>query len=119
MTKTYKELIQEREALDKEIEKAKGAEKEAAIKLVRETIELFDLTAKDCGFKVSGTKKQLSENIDKADGRSAPKKPKYRNPKNPNETWNGLGATSKRPVWVREYLATPGTKLEDLLIDPK
>lgn len=119
MTKTYKELIQEREALDKAIETALKAEKEEAIKSVRETIELFNLTAKDCGFKSSKTTKPSTENKDKPDGRSAPKKAKYRNPKNHNETWNGLGATSKRPVWVREYLATPGTKLEDLLIDPK
>lgn len=119
MTKTYKELIQEREALDKAIETALNAEKDAAIKSVRETIELYKLTAKDCGFKSSRANKQSSEDGNKPDGRSAPKPPKYRNPKNPNETWNGLGATSKRPVWVREYLATPGTKLEDLLINPK
>lgn len=115
MTKTYKELIQEREALDKEIEKAKGAEKEAAIKSVREIIELFDLTAKDCGFKVSGAKKQSSEGENKPDGRSAPKPAKYRNPSNPNETWTGLGAKNKKPVWVQEYLAKGG-KIEECLI---
>lgn len=118
MTKTYKELIQERAALDREIEKAKAVEKDAAIKSVLETIELFNLTAKDCGFKSSGTKKQSFEGGNKPDGRSAPKKPKYRNPNNPNETWNGLGATSKRPRWVQDYLAKGGT-LEAILIDSK
>lgn len=115
MTKTYKELIQEREALDKAIETALNAEKDAAIKSVRETIELYKLTAKDCGFKSSRANKQSSEDGNKPDGRSAPKKPKYRNPNNPDDTWTGLGATSRRPKWVVEYEAAGG-KIEDCLI---
>lgn len=115
MSKTYKELIKDREALDKEIEKARDAEKEAAIKSIRELIDLFKLTAKDCGFKSSGTKKKASEDGNKPDGRSAPKKPKYRNPNNPDDTWTGLGATSRRPKWVVEYEAAGG-KIEDCLI---
>lgn len=118
MTKTYKELIQERAALDKAIETALNAEKDAAIKSVRETIELFKLTAAECGFKSSRTKKQSSEDGNKQDGRSAPKKIKYQNPNNPEETWTGLGAISKRPIWVRKHLEAGG-KLEDLLINPK
>ncbi len=113
MSKSYTELIEERDALDREIEKALGAEKQATIKMVREAIELFNLTPADCGFK--SAKKQPSN---KPDGRSAPKKPKYQNPKKPDETWNGLGATSKRPIWVREHLAAGGT-LDELLIAPK
>lgn len=116
MTKTYKELIQEREALDKAIETALNAEKEAAIKSVRETIELYKLTAKDCGFKSSRANKQSSEDGSKPDGRSAPKPPKYRNPNNPNETWTGMGAKDKRPKWVRDFEAAGG-KIEDCLIN--
>lgn len=115
MSKTYKELIKDREALDKAIETALKAEKEEAIKSVRETIELFNLTAKDCGFKSSKTTKPSTENKDKPDGRSSPKKPKYRNPNNPDDTWTGLGATSRRPKWVVEYEAVGG-KIEDCLI---
>lgn len=38
--------------------------------------------------------------------------PKYRNPKNPNETWAGRG---KQPRWLREQLRS-GKKLETFLI---
>lgn len=109
MPKTYKELIEDRAALDDAIKSALLNEKPAAITSVLETIKTFSLTAEECGFVLAAPKKN------KQDGRSAPKKPKYRNPKNPDETWNGLGATSKRPVWVREYLEAGG-KLEELLI---
>ncbi len=39
--------------------------------------------------------------------------PKYRNPKNPAETWAGRG---KQPRWLRAQLRG-GKKLEDFLID--
>ncbi|MGD0679981.1 MAG: H-NS histone family protein [Polyangiaceae bacterium] len=46
-----------------------------------------------------------------AEGRSAVK-PKYRNPKNPSETWAGRGA---KPKWYEAHLAKGG-KPEDMLI---
>src|SRR5690242_11232268 len=39
--------------------------------------------------------------------------PKYRNPKNPDETWSGRG---KRPLWLAKRLGA-GSKLDDFLID--
>ena len=39
--------------------------------------------------------------------------PKYRNPKNPSETWSGRG---KRPRWLEKRLGT-GSKLDDFLIN--
>jgi DNA-binding protein H-NS len=42
-----------------------------------------------------------------------PVHPKYRNPKDPNETWSGRG---KQPRWLRAQLRA-GKKLDDLLID--
>jgi DNA-binding protein H-NS len=41
--------------------------------------------------------------------------PKYRNPKNPQETWAGRG---KQPRWVTAQLRT-GKKLDDFLIPKK
>ena len=117
MSKSYKELIEERQALDKEIKNALVTEKPAAIAAVLETIKTFNLTAEECGFKLP-VKKKASKAVDKTDGRSSPKQPKYRNPKNPDETWTGLGATSRRPIWVRDYLDAGGT-LDELLINPK
>jgi DNA-binding protein H-NS len=43
-------------------------------------------------------------------GRKVP--PKYRNPKNPSETWAGRGGT---PRWLKEFLKQ-GKKLEDFAI---
>lgn len=115
MSKTYKELIKDREALDKDIANALVTEKPAAIASVLETIRAFNLTAEECGFKLPAPKKKAPKAADKPDGRSAPKKPKYRNPNNPDDTWTGLGATSRRPKWVVEYEAAGG-KIEDCLI---
>ena len=39
--------------------------------------------------------------------------PKYRNPKNPRETWSGRG---KQPRWLAKRLGA-GSKLDDFLID--
>jgi DNA-binding protein H-NS len=39
--------------------------------------------------------------------------PKYRNPRNPAETWSGRG---KQPYWVRAELQS-GKKLDDLRIE--
>lgn len=38
--------------------------------------------------------------------------PKYKNPRNPSETWSGRG---KQPRWLTEYLKA-GRKLDDFLI---
>ena len=43
-----------------------------------------------------------------------PVRPKYRNPKNPAETWSGRG---KLPRWLRPQLRG-GRKLDDFLIAP-
>lgn len=42
-----------------------------------------------------------------------PVRPKYRNPKNPAETWSGRG---RLPRWLRPQLRG-GEKLDDFLID--
>lgn len=118
MSKTYKELIKDRAQLDDAIKTALVNEKPAAIASVLELIKDFGLTAEECGFNVAAPKKKASKAVDKPDGRSAPKKIKYQNPNNPEETWTGLGAISKRPIWVRKHLEAGG-KLEDLLINPK
>ncbi|MDP2904596.1 MAG: H-NS histone family protein [Methylovulum sp.] len=39
--------------------------------------------------------------------------PKYKNPKNFEETWSGYG---RPPKWLNDYLAQEDHKLEDLLI---
>lgn len=115
MTKTYKELIKDRSDLDDAIEKALVNEKPAAIASVLELIKDYSLTAEECGFKLPAPKQKAVKAVDKPDGRSAPKPAKYRNPNNPNETWTGLGAKSRRPKWVVDYEAEGGN-IKDCLI---
>ena len=49
-----------------------------------------------------------------AKGTKAVVAPKYRNPKNPSETWSGRG---RKPRWLTVALTSVGAKLEDFLID--
>ena len=83
----YKELLQQREALEIQIKEARARELSDAIALVRKTVDEFGLTVSDV-FRPS-------------DRRSASKgskvEPKYRNPAT-GETWTGRG---KPPVWIR------------------
>lgn len=49
-----------------------------------------------------------------AKGTRAVVAPKYRNPKNPAETWSGRG---RKPRWLTVALTSVDAKLEDFLID--
>ena len=48
---SYKELVAQREALDKQIEETRLAESKAAIAQVRQLIAEWGLSAEDCGFR--------------------------------------------------------------------
>jgi len=73
--------------------------------------------------KISGEKARLEEQLaqlgpgavsrDRMRRPYPPVKPKYRNPRQPSETWSGRG---KQPRWLRAQLR-PGKKLDDFLID--
>ena len=83
----YKELLAQREALDKQIEELRQAELRSAIDQVRQLIAEWRLTAEDCGFKsvaASGLKKAKSAVA-----------AKYRGPN--GETWSGRG---RAPKWL-------------------
>ncbi|MFT3848096.1 MAG: H-NS histone family protein [Propionivibrio sp.] len=96
---SYKELVAQREALDKQIEETRQAESKAAIAQVRQLIAEWQLSAEDCGFKsvvVTGPKKA---------------KPavaaKYRGPN--GETWTGRG---RAPKWLEALEAQGRTRAE-------
>ena len=83
----YKELLAQREALDKQIEELRQVELRSAIDQARQLIAEWRLTAEDCGFKsvaVSGPKKAMSAVA-----------AKYRGPN--GETWSGRG---RAPNWL-------------------
>ena len=98
----YKELLAQREALDKQIEELRQAELRSAIDQVRQLIAEWRLTAEDCGFKsaaVSGSKKAKSAVA-----------AKYRGPN--GETWSGRG---RAPKWL-EALEAQGRQRAEFSI---
>ena len=83
----YKELLQQREALEIQIKESRARELSDAIALVRKTVDEFGLTVSDV-FRPSD-RRSLSK--------GSKVEPKYRNPAT-GETWTGRG---KPPVWIR------------------
>lgn len=82
---SYKELLAQRELLDKQIKEAIAREKEDGIAKAKVIIEQYHLTASDLFSRKSAGK-----------GSSGKVAPKYRNPAT-GETWTGRG---KAPKWI-------------------
>lgn len=112
MPKTYIEVQQQIEALQKEAEALKAAEKQGVVDRMKEAIAVYGITAADLGF---------------AGVRGSPAKPAKRGVKVPKakasagsapyadgngNTWGGRGP---RPRWLKEALAA-GAKLEDFAV---
>ena len=82
---SYKELLAQREQLDKQIKEAIAREKADGITKAKLIIEQYNLSASDLFSRKAGGKS--------AGGKVAPK---YRNPSS-GETWTGRG---KAPKWI-------------------
>lgn len=82
---SYKELLAQREQLDKQIKEAIAQEKADGIAKAKLIIEQYGLTAADLFSRKAGAK-----------GASGKVAPKYRNPST-GETWTGRG---KAPKWI-------------------
>jgi len=88
---SYKELLQQREALERQINEVRASENADAIAKVRSLVADFDLTQED----VFPTRKTRGAKAEK----TAPKNKvaaKYRNPMT-GDTWTGRG---KPPRWI-------------------
>jgi DNA-binding protein H-NS len=83
---TYKELLQQREQLEKQITEARQRENQAAIEKVRSLVAEFGLTSDD--IFVSAKKQSRAGQKVAA---------KYRNPAT-GDTWTGRG---KPPRWIQ------------------
>lgn len=97
----YKELLLQRETLDRQIEEARKTEIAAAIAQVRQLVAEFGLSAADCGFRGAAGEKSSST---KAKTVVAPK---FRSPD--GQTWTGRG---KAPKWLSE-LEAKGRRREE------
>ena len=82
---SYKELLAQREQLDKQIKEAIAIEKADGIAKAKAIIEQYNLSASDLFSRKSGIKST-----------GAKVAPKYRNPAT-GETWTGRG---KAPKWI-------------------
>jgi DNA-binding protein H-NS len=87
MTHTgYRALLAQREALEKQIEELRNAERGDAIEWIREQMALFEVKPEDLEPRIRrGPRKQ-----------SAPVAAKYRDPAS-GATWSGRG---KPPRWI-------------------
>lgn len=98
---SYKELRDLHVRIADEIEARKQAEKSDVQKKVRELVA-------NAGFDIEEI--VGAPNGKSLKGRKIP--PKYRNPKNPEETWTGRG---RQPKWLVQELAR-GRSLKSFLI---
>ena len=98
-SREVQELLQRKEALEREIEAAQKRERADAIAKVRALMSEYGLTLADLGGKAAP-----------APARAAAGKvpPKYRNTKT-GETWSGRGL---QPNWLKAALAG-GARLDD------
>ncbi len=76
----------------------------------KEAIDEIQRLADDHGLAIEINAQKLRPKRKKKPRRAA--QPKYRNPDNPEQTWNGLGP---RPKWIRAFIAA-GNTIEELEI---
>lgn len=99
------ELIRQREALERQIEEAKKANREEGLAKLREVMEQYGLSLADLG---SSTRERRTSPEGKGTGKVAPK---YKNPET-GDTWSGRGL---KPKWLTAALGA-GKKIEDFAI---
>ena len=104
---SIKDLIAQREALEKKIKDAQRNERQAAISQVRELMATFELTAADLTSRKPPATSKRSANS--TAGRKVAAK--YRHAKT-GDSWSGRGL---QPKWLRAELAA-GKKLSDFAV---
>ena len=95
MTQSYKELLQQREALEQAIAQARQNEISSAVTKIRELVSEYELTAQDV-FPGRTPKPQAVKPTSKVAA-------KYRDPAT-GQTWTGRG---KAPKWIEGKDRTP------------
>lgn len=100
---TLKELLAQREALEKQIAQTRRSEHAQALAQIRTLMDQFGITPADLGGKAAGKRKKPGA------GGKVP--PKYRNAAT-GETWSGRGL---QPRWLKAALAA-GRRLEDFAV---
>lgn len=96
-----KQLLELQGDIQSEIQRKKQAKKRDVINQVKALLAENGMSLDDLTGRGTSTA-----------SKRAPVPPKYRNPKNADQTWTGRG---RKPRWVQEHLDS-GAKLEKLLI---
>jgi DNA-binding protein H-NS len=109
MPKTYIEVQQQIEALQKEAEALKTAEKQGVIDRMKEAIVVYGITPEDLGF---GGSRGRSARAGKRRGAAPKAKAATRVAPYGDAHGNSWGGRGPRPRWLKEALAG-GSKLED------
>jgi DNA-binding protein H-NS len=101
---SLQDLIAQKEALEREIERTKQQGRTDAIAKIRALMAEYGLSASDVAGKVSKTKTS-------AKGKGGKVPAKYRN-SSTGETWSGRGL---QPRWLKAALSA-GKRLEDFAV---
>ena len=96
MSQSLKELLEQREALEKAIAEARKSEISAAVTKVREIVAQYGLTTQDVFPSRSGKSGGAKPSVNKVAA-------KYRDPAT-GQTWTGRG---KAPKWIEGKDRTP------------
>ena len=107
---TLKELMAQKEALEREIEQTHTQERGEAIEKVRALMSEYGLTVADLGGRTAATKTARKANPGAKTG-GTKVAAKYRNTST-GETWSGRGL---QPRWLKAALAS-GRKLADFAV---
>jgi DNA-binding protein H-NS len=105
MSKTYHQILQEIERLQREAERLKQEEVAGVIARIKEAIQVYGLSAADLGL-AGGAQKRLAGNESLASAKAA----KYRD--EAGNSWSGRGP---RPQWLRDALAA-GRSIEEFAV---
>ncbi len=111
---SLKDLLSQREALDREIENTQKQARSEAIAKIRTLMSEYGLTVADLGSKGAGkgAAKGSTKGAAKAGSRSGAKVAvKYRNAAT-GDTWSGRGL---RPNWLKAALAS-GRKIDEFAV---
>jgi len=91
-SKQLSELLEQRNALDQQIERARNDAKSAAIAEVKNLVALYELTPQDLGW----VKRDNGSAPSGRGGPRGPVAPRFRDPES-GSTWSGRG---KAPRWI-------------------
>lgn len=109
MAKTYAQIAQQIEELQREAEKLKRQEISDVIARIKEAIRVYSLTAADLGFGRSA-KPVVAKKAGPRRRKAGDGVVKYRD--GDGRVWGGRGP---RPKWLRDAIAS-GRKLEDFAV---